>query len=65
MSASPVATETAPGTMKAARQPKRSISAPAAKAATAMPMLPNMPLIPRALPRNFALRTSQAMPTGW
>ena len=30
-----------------------------------IPMLPKTPLTPSALPRALALRTTQAMPTGW
>ena len=63
--AKPVASTMRPGTMKAARHPARSISAPADSVATAGPMPPNTPLIPSALPHERALRTSQAMPTGW
>ena len=54
----------APGRMKAARQPKRSVSAPATSPAEATPMLPKIPLMPSALPCRTALPTSQAMPTG-
>jgi hypothetical protein len=50
--------------MKAARQPKPSISAPAVRPAAATPTLPKIPLTPSAAPRLSALRTSQAMPTG-
>ena len=64
-SARPVASETIPGTKKAARQPERSISAPAVTPASAMPTLPNTPLMPSARPGWSALFTSQGMPTGW
>ena len=63
--ATPVATATAPGRMKAARQLTRSVSAPAISAAAATPRLPNRPLTPIALPRRAAWRTTQAVPTGW
>ena len=63
-SASPVAREMTPGMMNAARQPNRSISAPATSPAPATPRPPKAPLMPSARPRARALRTSQAMPTG-
>ena len=65
MKASPVATQITPGTKKAARQPNRSISAPVMIPATAIPPFPKTPLMPSAVPCRSALRTSQAIPTGW
>ena len=60
----PVVAHSAPGMMKAARQPIACASAPATNAAAARPMLPAIPLTPSARPRFLALRTSHAVPTG-
>ncbi len=63
--AMPAATAAAPGTKKAARQPKRSMSAPATSAAAASPRLPHRPFQPSASPIFSGAATSMAMPTGW
>ena len=64
-SASPAATDTAPGIRKAARQSNQSVREAAMVAATATPMLPKMPTIPMAWPRLTECRTIQAKATGW
>jgi hypothetical protein len=51
--------------MKAARQEIVCASAPATNGAAARPMPPEIPFQPSARPRLTALRTSQAVPTGW
>ena len=65
MNQSPMTSETAPGTMNAARQLIASLSDAATIAAAASPRLPATPLIPSSLPTFSRPSTSMAMPTGW
>ena len=57
----PVSTLTAPGTMKAARQPERSMSDPATTPARAVPSDPKMPLKPSTLPRRLPAFVAQRL----
>ena len=60
----PIAIETIPGKMKAARQLTQYASAPAISAAKATPKLPKTPLTPSTRPTFSRPLTSIAMPTG-
>ena len=64
-SAMPEAMATTPGMMKAARHEPRSIMAPTNTGPSALPALPNTPLMPSVMPCFFAQATTQAIPTGW
>ena len=63
--AMPAKKQNGPGMKKAARQPQRSMSAPATSAAAARPRLPQSPFQPSARPIFSGEATSIAIPTGW
>ena len=64
-SAIPIVAHSTPGMTNAARHEIICASAPATNGPAARPMLPEIPFQPRARPRFSALRTSQAVRTGW
>ena len=62
----PSAIDTSPGTMNTARQPPTASRPLMMIGVTAMPALPNTPLMPSSRPRlSPAPRTMSGMPTGW
>lgn len=62
---SPSTMDATPGTAKAARQPKCCTRKPVVSAATAIPRLPDRPLMPMARPGVAECCTSIGIPTGW